>query len=56
MANFCYSCLLETKDEERAKNNDFAGMVRHKERYFCLCDGCGWITVDKNGKKIEDES
>ncbi|MQF98539.1 MAG: hypothetical protein FI729_03280 [SAR202 cluster bacterium] len=56
MANFCYDCCLElfSGSEEEAMENDFAGIVRNNEKYFCLCEGCGWITVDKNGKKINE--
>lgn len=55
MASFCYTCTAELFGEEHADENDFAGVVRGKERYFCLCEGCGWITVDKHGKKVEDD-
>jgi len=58
MADFCYDCSLEffCGNEEEALQNDFAGIVRRDEKYFCLCEGCGWITVDKDGKKIEDQN
>ena len=55
MANFCYGCTSKTLGEEGAKKNDFAGIVRHKEKYYCFCDGCGWVTVDKDGKRVEEE-
>ena len=55
MADFCYECTIDLFGEQNAEENDFSGIVRGRERYFCLCEGCGWITVDKNGKKIEDE-
>lgn len=55
MANFCYECTAELMGKAYAEKNDFAGIVRNKERYFCLCEGCGWITVDKDGKKVEEE-
>ena len=53
MASFCYTCTADLFGEENADKNDFAGIVRGKERYFCLCEGCGWITVDKHGEKLE---
>ena len=31
------------------------GIVRNNERYYGLCEGCGWITMDKNGKRIEED-
>ena len=57
MASFCYDCCLELfcGTEEEALENDFAGIVRRIERYFCLCEGCGWITVDRDGKKVEED-
>lgn len=57
MADFCYDCCLEffSANEEEASQNDFAGIVRGNERYFCLCEGCGWITVDKDGRKVEEQ-
>jgi|TARA_R110002020_G_scaffold454218_1_gene669515 hypothetical protein len=55
MANFCYQCTAEMFGEENAIKNDFAGSVRKKERYFCLCEGCGWITVDGDGMRVEED-
>jgi hypothetical protein len=57
MASFCYDCCLKLfcGTEEEALENDFAGIVRRNERYFCLCEGCGWITVDRDGKKVEED-
>jgi RNase P subunit RPR2 len=54
MANFCYQCASELFGEENAARNDFAGFVRGNERYYVLCEGCGWITVDKHGKKVDE--
>ena len=55
MASFCYECTVELFGEENAENNDLAGIVRGNEKYYTLCEGCGWITVDKHGKKVEEE-
>ena len=55
MASFCYECTAELFGEEKAENNDLAGIVRRDEKYYTLCEGCGWITVDKHGKKVEEE-
>ena len=56
MASFCYECTAELFGEEHADENDFAGIVHTGERYYCLCEGCGWITVDKEGKKVEEDA
>tara|TARA_R100001082_G_scaffold109810_2_gene87898 strand:+ start:555 stop:722 length:168 start_codon:yes stop_codon:yes gene_type:complete len=55
MASFCYECTEELFGEEHADSNEFAGIVRSDEKYFCLCEGCGWITVDKDGKRVKEE-
>ena len=55
MADFCYDCTTDLFGQEYADTNEFAGIVRNDEMFFCLCEGCGWITVDKDGKKIEEE-
>ena len=57
MASFCYDCCVELfgGSDIEAQDNDFAGIVRNNEKYFCLCEGCGWITVDKHGKKVEEK-
>mgnify|MGYP003656864063 FL=1 len=54
MASFCYQCTDELFGEEHAHENDFVGLVRHNERYYGLCEGCGWITMDKDGKRVEE--
>tara|TARA_R100000008_G_C3475319_1_gene111071 strand:- start:339 stop:509 length:171 start_codon:yes stop_codon:yes gene_type:complete len=55
MADFCHDCTANLFGEEHADTNDFAGVVRKNERYLCLCEGCGWITVDGDGKKVEED-
>jgi len=55
MANFCYQCTEKLFGKEDAINNDFAGIVRKRERYYCLCEGCGWITVDGDGMIVEED-
>ena len=47
--------LILCLGEENAERNDFAGIVRNKERYYGLCEGCGWITMDKDGKRVEED-
>jgi hypothetical protein len=55
MANFCYQCTEKLFGKEDAINNDFSGIVRKRERYYCLCEGCGWITVDGDGMIVEED-
>ena len=55
MASFCYDCTADLFGEEHADKNEFAGIVRKHERYFCLCEGCGWVTLDGDGKKVEED-
>lgn len=60
MANFCYDCTIEyfgAKVEE-AHQNDFHSMITKSEveRGFLLpvlCEGCGHIMVDHEGKKVK---
>ena len=56
MASFCYNCTAQLFGEEYADRNDFAGIVHTDERYYCLCEGCGWTTVDKDGKRVEEDA
>jgi|TARA_R100001163_G_scaffold33071_1_gene25647 hypothetical protein len=55
MASFCYDCTADLFGEEHADKNEFAGIVRKHERYFCLCEGCGWVTLDGDGKRVEED-
>jgi len=55
MANFCHACTIEIFGEEHADDNDFAGIVHRGEKYYGLCEGCGWITMDNTGRKIKEE-
>ena len=55
MADFCYDC---TKDilGINPEMNDFNLTAEHSWCCGCkvLCEGCGFITVDHEGKKISD--
>ena len=57
MADFCQECSEKHFDEDF---RDFAYIVS-KEQYLrgmaanVLCEGCGWIAVDNNGKRLEIE-
>ena len=56
MASFCYDCCLELfcGTEEEALENDFAGIVRGNERYFCLCVGVR-LDYGRQGRKESEE-
>ena len=45
--DYCKDCSLESRGEDRG---DLSGMCEHAVE--TLCDGCGWIVVDKRGKKL----
>ena len=53
MADFCYDCSQEIFGN--GEDNDFRHPLGIQQALTCLCEGCGWITVDKNGKRIEDD-
>ena len=54
MADFCYDCTAELFGD--GKRNDFADeWGEDRDRWSVLCEGCGFIVVDKNGKKIGNE-
>ncbi len=55
MSDFCYKCTMNLFGEEYGHRNDFA---REDEEiddnilFRVLCEGCGWIVVDKYGKEV----
>ena len=51
MSDFCKECSEEHLGE------DFRDLacVAEGNAARVLCEGCGWIVVDNNGKRIEDE-
>lgn len=53
MADFCHQCTFDMFGEEMAPFND---MVNSKldddEMATVLCEGCGWINVDRFGRKL----
>jgi hypothetical protein len=56
MADFCMECSMETFGEDF---KDFAGLITkrdYEEKHLAmlvLCEGCGAIYVDHEGKRIE---
>ena len=53
MADFCYHCTVDMFGEEYAERNDFSGLVKEGKFLTGLCEGCGIITVDHEGKKVK---
>ena len=51
MANFCYDCTKDVLGVD-PKWNDFA--ERQTGLRKVLCEGCGVIVVDYEGKKVDD--
>ena len=52
MSDFCKEC------SEKHFGEDFGDLVcvaPECNAARVLCEGCGWIVVDNNGKRIEDE-
>ena len=59
MANFCYDCTKDILGVDPTWN-DFAGwagvdgQIPEDGLWKVLCEGCGVIVVDHNGKKVDD--
>jgi len=54
MADFCYDCTAELFGD--GKRNDFADeWGEDRDLWNVLCEGCGFIVVDKSGKKVNNE-
>lgn len=49
MAEFCQTCSIKLFGEDM---KDFANFCSPEEMIEVLCEGCGLIYVDKNGKGI----
>lgn len=54
MAEFCWKCLAEQIFPEAPERNDLRGLCKEGEMVAVLCEGCGWITVDHEGKPLAD--
>lgn len=53
MADFCWDCcdiILGVNPEK----NDCKGLCKEGEFVGVLCEGCGFINVDHNGKRISN--
>lgn len=53
MADFCYDCFNRIFGD--GTNNDMKDLCAPDEKASVLCEGCGWIWVDCNGKRIAEE-
>ena len=53
MANFCYDCTKDILGVDPTWN-DFAsgGTIPEDELWKVLCEGCGVIVVNNEGKKV----
>ena len=54
MADFCWDCT-ETKLGVDGDQNDFVGVCGNEEVACVLCEGCGIIYVDNNGKRLPEK-
>lgn len=52
MADFCKECSERLFDKDFG---DMANLCGDGEMVGVLCEGCGYIWVDKNGKRIDFE-
>lgn len=56
MANFCYDCTFHLFGD--GSRNDFVGMLSEEDvtkgyLVTVLCEGCGYIMINHDGKKIK---
>ena len=54
MANFCWDCCEEHL-EIGGQLNDMKNLCKPGELIISLCEGCGEITVDSEGKRVDFE-
>ena len=57
MANFCYDCTKDVLGVDPTWNDFARGRIRaipEDEFWQVLCEGCGVVVVDSNGKKVDD--
>jgi RNase P subunit RPR2 len=51
MADFCQDCSIEMFGKDM---KDMADLCGEGNMILVICEGCGWIYVDNNGKKISE--
>jgi len=50
MADFCKECSMRNFGEDCS---DFANICKEDKMVAVLCEGCGYIWVDKDGVRID---
>lgn len=53
MADFCYDCTIDIFGEEHAKHNDLSHLCKEGEVIVVLCEGCGSIIVNHEGRNVD---
>jgi len=53
MADFCQECSIKMFGEDF---KDMASDIADDQMVRGICEGCGFIWVDKNGKRIDFEN
>jgi rRNA maturation endonuclease Nob1 len=55
MADFCYDCTKDILGVDPTQN-DFVSKqdISENELWMVLCEGCGVIVVDHEGKKVSE--
>jgi hypothetical protein len=54
MADFCWDCLADELCPEAPERNDLRGLCAPGETAAVLCEGCGFIRVDSDGKPVKE--
>jgi len=55
MADFCYDCTKDILGVDPTQNDFVAKQdISENELWMVLCEGCGVIVVDKEGKKVSE--
>lgn len=54
MADFCMQCCVEEL-EVPAESNDLKGLCGEGFTIDVLCEGCGYTTVDKDGRCLKHD-
>lgn len=51
MADLCQQCSIDTWGED---NRDLAELTLGSDTTLVLCEGCGYVLVDFEGKCVDD--
>ena len=52
MANFCYDCTKDVLGVDPTWNDFAKGSIPKDELWKVLCEGCGVVVVNSEGKKV----